>query len=123
MKPYKAGVRLAPDLPQARRPSSLAGTHWAQAAERNSALAPIGRQSMAQLQQAFVRNLLLAAMSADDFALLQPHLQRVRLELRQHLFRVSELISYVTFLESGILSTVADTMEGRFEVGLIGWEG
>lgn len=78
---------------------------------------------MAQLQQASVRNLLLAAMSPDDFTLLQPHLESVRLELRQHLFRAGEPIRHVLFPDSGIVSIVADVEEGRFEVGLAGWEG
>ena len=78
---------------------------------------------MAQLQQSNVRNGLLASMPADDFALLQPHLEPVTLNLREHLFRAGQTITHVTFPESGIASIVADTEEGRFEVGMAGWEG
>src|SRR4029078_9302070 len=64
----------------------------------------------------------LAAMSAKDFAVLQPHLEPVGFKVRQHLFRAGEPISHVFFPESGILSIVADIEEGRFEAGLAGWE-
>jgi len=62
-------------------------------------------------------------MSPDDFALVQPHLEPVTFELRQHLFRAEEKITHVTFPEQGIASIVADTREGRFEVGMVGYEG
>ncbi|MBS9721495.1 Crp/Fnr family transcriptional regulator [Tianweitania sp. BSSL-BM11] len=78
---------------------------------------------MARLKQASVRNRLLAAMSPDDFALLQPALEPVQLELRQHVFRAGETISHLLFPESGLVSIVADIEEGRFEVGMAGWEG
>ena len=42
---------------------------------------------MAQLNQSSVRNRLLSALTPDDFALLQPFLEPVRLELRTILFR------------------------------------
>lgn len=78
---------------------------------------------MAQLQQSVIRNRLLASLSADDFALLQPHLETVTFELREHLFRADQKITHVTFPERGIASIVADTAEGRFEVGMVGSEG
>jgi CRP-like cAMP-binding protein len=78
---------------------------------------------MAQLQQSLVRNRLLGSLSPDDFALVQPHLETVTFELRQHLFRADQKISHVTFPERGIASIVADTAEGRFEVGMVGSEG
>ena len=78
---------------------------------------------MAQLQQSSIRNRLLASLSPDDFALVQPHLETVTFELRQHLFRAEQTITHVTFPERGIASIVADTREGRFEVGMVGSEG
>jgi CRP-like cAMP-binding protein len=78
---------------------------------------------MAQLQQSVVRNRLLTSLSPDDFALVQPHLETVTFELRQHLFRADQRITHVTFPERGIASIVADTAEGRFEVGMVGSEG
>ncbi len=78
---------------------------------------------MAQLQQSLVRNRLLGSLSPDDFARVQLHLETVTFELRQHLFRADQKISHVTFPERGIASIVADTAEGRFEVGMVGSEG
>jgi len=70
-----------------------------------------------------MRNRLLASLSPDDFALVQPHLESVTFEMREHLFRAEEKITHVTFPEQGIASIVADTREGRFEVGMVGSEG
>jgi len=78
---------------------------------------------MAQLQQTGIRNRLLASMSPDDFSLVQPHLEAVTLGVREHLFRAEQKITHVTFPEYGIASIVADTEEGRFEVGMVGSEG
>ena len=78
---------------------------------------------MAQLQQSNIRNRLLASLSRDDFALVQLHLEAVTFELREHLFRAEQAITHVTFPEQGIASIVADTEEGRFEVGMVGSEG
>jgi hypothetical protein len=40
---------------------------------------------VSQPQQSSIRNRLLKAMSPDDFALLQPHLEPMATELRQQL--------------------------------------
>lgn len=78
---------------------------------------------MAQFHQPHIRNRLLTSLSPDDFALVEPHLEAITFELRQHLFRAEHKISHVTFPERGIASIVADTEEGRFEVGMVGSEG
>ncbi len=78
---------------------------------------------MAQLAQSTIYNRLLASLSPEDFALLQPQLEAVTYEMRQNLFRAEQTITHVTFPERGIASIVADTAEGRFEVGMVGWEG
>src|SRR5215218_5305408 len=80
-------------------------------------------RAMAHLQQASVRNRLLSALNPDDFGLLRPHLEPVALDLRQWLIEAGEPIQHVTFPEHGIISILADTSEGRIEVGLIGPEG
>src|SRR5215211_7872106 len=80
-------------------------------------------RAMAQLQQASVRNRLLAALTPEDFGLLQPHLEPVPLELRQWLIEAGEPIQQVYFPEQGIVSILADTSQGRIEVGMIGPEG
>ena len=70
------------------------------------------------------RNQLLAAMSATDFATLQPHLRSVPMALLKELERPNRRIKAVYFMETGIASVVAvQPDETRAEVGLIGREG
>ena len=78
---------------------------------------------MAIHQSIVVRNRLLAALAPVDFDLLSPKLERVPLVLGIILIQARQAIEYVIFPESGLVSTVADTKEGRIEVGLIGREG
>src|SRR4051794_723445 len=78
---------------------------------------------MARLQQISTPNRLLFALNRDDFDLLQPDLEPVALELRQWLIEAGEPIQQVYFPEHGIVSILADTSQGRIEVGLIGPEG
>lgn len=78
---------------------------------------------MPQLQQASVRNRLLAALPPEDFGGLQPHLEPVSLELRHVLLEANAPMKHAYFLEHGIISALADTSQGRIEVGLIGREG
>lgn len=78
---------------------------------------------MALFQSSVVRNRLLSALSQDDFALLEPMLERVPLPLRHILIEANQPIQHVYFPESGIISTLADTEEGKIETGLIGREG
>ena len=62
------------------------------------------------------RNQLLAAMSATDFASLQPHLQPVPMALLKDMERPNRRIETVYFMESGIASVVAvqpDDTRGR----------
>jgi CRP-like cAMP-binding protein len=70
------------------------------------------------------RNLLLAAMSASDYALLQPYLRRTALPLKRDLERPDRPIAAAYFMETGFASVVA-VQEGdkRVEVGLVGCEG
>ena len=78
---------------------------------------------MAQPQQSTFRNRLLAGLSPEDLDLLHPYLEPVSLELRQMVFEAGQIMDHVTFIERGITSVLADTSEGRFEVGMIGPEG
>ncbi len=78
---------------------------------------------MALFQSSVVRNRLLSALSQDDFALLEPMMERVPLSLRDILIGANQPIQHVYFPESGIISTVADTEEGKIEIGLVGREG
>ena len=78
---------------------------------------------MATFQSATVRNRLLTALDPGDFALLEPKLERVALTLGTVVIEAHTPILHVIFPESGIVSTVANTEEGRIEVGIIGREG
>jgi CRP-like cAMP-binding protein len=70
------------------------------------------------------RNQLLAAMSAADFASLQPHLRPVAMTLLKDMEQPNRRIESVYFMEAGIASVVAvQADEMRVEVGLIGREG
>ncbi len=63
-------------------------------------------------------------MSADDFALLEPHLEQVELELRQDIEKPHKPIKHAFFPQSGIISVVARAANGeKVEVGVIGREG
>jgi CRP-like cAMP-binding protein len=69
-------------------------------------------------------NRLLALLSANDFDLLEPHLQSVTLEVRKSLEKPNKRIEAVHFPESGFASVVAVQSGGKqVEVGLIGREG
>ena len=74
--------------------------------------------------QSYTRNLLLRTMSAEDFAQLQPMLERVELQRGDFLFEPNEPIENVYFLEAGVASIVSDEEQGeRIEVGILGKEG
>jgi CRP-like cAMP-binding protein len=67
---------------------------------------------------------LLAALSPEDFSLLQPQLEPIPLPGSTCLVEPNTPIEYVYFLEQGIASVVATTPQGRrIEVGIIGPEG
>jgi CRP-like cAMP-binding protein len=74
--------------------------------------------------QKYFRNRLLAAMSVQDFMLLQLHLELVLLPVHQVLVEPGKPIEWVYFLEHGIASVVAINPKGeRIEVGNVGREG
>ena len=75
------------------------------------------------VSQSDTSNLILKALSADDFALLQPHLQRFELTTRQTLIEADTPIEHVHFLESGVASIVSDFPDGAVEIGIFGHEG
>ena len=79
---------------------------------------------MSQPEQSSVRNRLLRAMSADDFALLAPHLQHCQAKKGAVLFEPNVPIETVWFMESGIGSIVTTSPEGlKAENGLFGRDG
>jgi CRP-like cAMP-binding protein len=76
------------------------------------------------ISKSAVRNLLLRAMSPDDFARLKLHLEPVTLSLKQVLVEANQPIEHVYFIEEGLASVVAISPDNeRLEVGHIGREG
>lgn len=70
------------------------------------------------------QNRLLCALSADDLALVLPHLESVKLQYRQTLETAHEPIEFVYFPESGLGSVVVGKEAGSaIEVGLFGRDG
>jgi len=70
------------------------------------------------------RNRLLAAMSPDDFARLQPHLVAAELPFREVLHAPGMPVTAIYFPETGYVSMIAYMEDGDgAEVGLIGNEG
>jgi len=78
---------------------------------------------VAQPQQTDIHNRLLAALVPEDFARLAPRLVPVSLAFRETLIQPQQPITAADFIEDGLVSLIADTKEGRIEVGLIGREG
>ena len=79
---------------------------------------------MSQPQHSTVRNRLLKAMSPDDFALLQPHLEPVQTELRQTLIAPNEPVKQLFFPETGYASLVTQGSQGdKVEAAIVGREG
>src|SRR3954468_11305449 len=69
-------------------------------------------------------NTLLQTLSADDLALLQPHLEVIELKRGNVLVEPNKPIRHVVFPEDAIISVVASTPDGRrIEVGIIGRDG
>lgn len=74
--------------------------------------------------QSKIDNTLLAALSADDAALLEPDLESVDLPLRRQLERRGQAVEKVYFIDSGLGSMVINASPNHMvEVGIIGNEG
>jgi CRP-like cAMP-binding protein len=74
-------------------------------------------------QQLSIGNRLLASLSANDFASLQPHLEPVSLDMRQVLIEPNTAIAHVYFPEAGMSSVTNNSSGGKIEVGVVGREG
>lgn len=71
-----------------------------------------------------VRNLIIASLPFDEAEMLRPHVHRVRLDIGQVLQAPSEPVEAVYFVETGLISLMADTGEsGETEVGMVGHDG
>lgn len=78
---------------------------------------------MAPIAQTECRNRLLAHMDAEDFDALIGDGEKVSLALRSTLFEHRGPIEHVHFMERGFVSLVAQSDQGRIEVGMFGREG
>jgi CRP-like cAMP-binding protein len=79
---------------------------------------------MSSASQSATPNLLLRMMAQDDFALLQPHLERAELSPHDRLYEANRPIERVHFIEGGVASIVAiQENDDQVEVGLYGREG
>jgi CRP-like cAMP-binding protein len=52
--------------------------------------------------------LLLRALSEADYALVEPHLEREQLKLRDPIWHANEPIERIYFLEEGVASIVSE---------------
>jgi CRP-like cAMP-binding protein len=69
-------------------------------------------------------NFILDSLPPDEYDLLHPHLQRVKLRQNDVLCRIREPITQVYFPTTALLSWVNSTAEGQtVEVGMTGFEG
>lgn len=76
------------------------------------------------LRQSTLVNHLLRKLTAEEFALLAPHLEPVKLEQGVFLEYADAPIEEIYFPEHGLISVVAHRSDSRIvEVGVIGWEG
>ena len=70
------------------------------------------------------KNRLLANLSAEDRALLIPHIQLIDLKQRDILYNVGDKYNYVYFIESCVASVLTMMEDGSsIEVGMTGFEG
>jgi CRP-like cAMP-binding protein len=69
-------------------------------------------------------NWLLQTLAESDFGLLQPHLRRTDLKVRDNLYEPDQPIEHVHFLEAGVASIVSAQEGGeQIEIGLYGRDG
>jgi CRP-like cAMP-binding protein len=74
-------------------------------------------------QQLSIGNRLLASLSADDFASLQPHLEPILLDTHQVLIEPNTPFAHAYFPEAGMSSVTNNGSGGKIEVGVVGREG
>src|SRR5689334_18276502 len=75
-------------------------------------------------QQSSVRNGLLAALSPEDWAHLQPHLKAVELPFDQTIYAMNGPVDAVFFVETGMVSQIVTLDSGeQVEAGIVGPEG
>lgn len=81
-------------------------------------------KDLAPITQSNSANLLIRALSEDDFARFEPLLERVELEKGEVLAKAGESIEWVYFPEVGI-ATLSETVECQTRIGIahVGYDG
>jgi CRP-like cAMP-binding protein len=79
---------------------------------------------MPSIPQNSVRNILLRSLRTEDYALLEPHLERIPLEVGDVIADPREAIHTVCFPEGGVVS-FSDLLDGGepIGIGILGFEG
>jgi CRP-like cAMP-binding protein len=79
---------------------------------------------LATIDQTKIKNRLLAALPAAEFALMAKNLTPVDLDFGETLHRHGDVIEQVYFVETGFISALTVLLDGHpLEIGLIGAEG
>ena len=72
----------------------------------------------------FINNIILDSIPEEEFSQLKPHLEHVALEVGRKLHEPREGIQFSYFLNSGLVSLLVETAEGKsVEVGVAGYDG
>ena len=69
------------------------------------------------------RNHLLLALTPPDYGLLEPHLTKIEVPVRQAFEEANKPIEHVYFPETGIVSIVAKSRHEQAEAAIVGREG
>jgi CRP-like cAMP-binding protein len=91
---------------------------------RLSSVRPLPRAERPPPSDGRPKNRLLAALPADDFNRLRPHLQTVPVRARQVLHKIGEPLDVVYFLNGGVASITTTLPDGTMvEAATVGDEG
>jgi len=86
--------------------------------------APLHPGSRSDAAGKAVHNLILLSLPDTEYSLLRPHLEPMDLPQRKILHEPGEMIEFTYFLNDGMVSLVALSVDGRsVEVGIVGKEG
>jgi CRP-like cAMP-binding protein len=81
-------------------------------------------RTLHMIDQSSIRNRLLSSLAPEDFALLAPAMKQMDLKRDYVLVWPNQPINHVYFIESGMVSVVAQRADGRsIEVGVYGRDG
>jgi CRP-like cAMP-binding protein len=69
------------------------------------------------------RNRVLAALNADEYRSIAPHLSPVSIEFKEVLYEQGEQTEFLYFVEQGVLSLIVVMSDGEVETATVGYEG